>query len=156
QAVVRKYPLISGHSGFTELSLPRSETTDSEKLPSEATLNAKHIEMIRRLGGMVAPITVAKDLKSWGTSVPNDCAGSTKSWAQSYLYALDKMGGKAVALSTDYTLVVQSGPRFGFKACYENNYRQDQISRQADLSSAPHDPTPNGVRYDTPIQDLRD
>jgi microsomal dipeptidase-like Zn-dependent dipeptidase len=41
----------------------------------------------------------------------NDCAGSSKSWITSYLYAVQKMGGRGIALSTDMG-VVAAGPRF--------------------------------------------
>ena len=66
------------------------------------------VERIRQLGGLVAPIMALGELRDVGTvvpeqagKVPNDCAGSSKTWAQAYLYAVQKMQGKNVALGSD-------------------------------------------------------
>ncbi len=47
-------------------------------------------------------------------TIANTCAGSSRSWAQTYLYTLAVMQGAGVALGTDFNgMVIQSGPRFG-------------------------------------------
>ena len=49
--------------------------------------------------------------------VANDLAGSSKTWAQAYLYALDCLNGAAVALGSDTNgLAGAPGPRFGPRA----------------------------------------
>jgi microsomal dipeptidase-like Zn-dependent dipeptidase len=42
----------------------------------------------------------------------NNCAGSSKSWITAYLYSVQKMRGRGVALSTDMAVVGSTGPRF--------------------------------------------
>ncbi len=49
----------------------------------------------------------------------NDCAGSSKSWITSYLYGLQKMGGRGIGISTDMG-VVSSGPRFAAAGSTDN------------------------------------
>jgi hypothetical protein len=97
-------------------------------LASEAHHSPKTIERLRNLGGLIAPMlgqgnpndcgcysgVLAGMIKKIKSQVPNDCAGSSKSFAQAYLYAVEKMQGRNVALSTDVNgLASQPGPRFG-------------------------------------------
>ena len=52
-----------------------------------------------------------------GTTIEDDCLHSTKSFAQSYEYAVDVMGG-SVALGTDFNgVAAHIGPRFGGSGC---------------------------------------
>jgi microsomal dipeptidase-like Zn-dependent dipeptidase len=57
-----------------------------------------------------------------GSTVPNDCVRSSKTWAQSYQYALSVLGeagAGGVALGTDFNgLNQQPGPRYGPEAAY--------------------------------------
>ncbi len=54
-----------------------------------------------------------------GTEVLNDCAGSSKTWAQAYQYALRLMEGDGVAIGTDMNgMAGAAGPRFGKNAAY--------------------------------------
>ena len=158
-----RYPVIASHTGFRELSytadVPFSSrthrdygTSDIHKVAHEADKRAGTIERIRELGGMVAPILKQGDIKTWGRIVPNDSAGSSKSWAQAYLYAVDKMGGRGVALGSDINgLAGLPGPRFGTYAAhalFEDTRREDRRLSQANAQLA-------GVRYDSPIIDYR-
>jgi hypothetical protein len=68
---------------------------------------------MRLLGGLMAPITLGGDVRQWGRRVPNDAPGTSKSWAQAYLYAVEKMRGRSVALGTDMAILGGLGPRFG-------------------------------------------
>jgi hypothetical protein len=100
---------------------------------------------------MVSPITIAKDLRTYNNRVPNDMPGSVKSWAQTYLMALDRFGGTNVALSTDFTLVHGSGPRFGMKAAFaakDDTVRKDYRAQWVGVQQ-------NGVRYTEPLIDYR-
>ncbi len=97
--VARNYPVISSHSGFRDLALSRSRTSDPHKLATETLKRPDQVETIRRLGGIVAPITLHNDVRDVGEVFPalrdkvsNDSPGSSKTWAQVYLYALSKDG----------------------------------------------------------------
>lgn len=117
-AEFQRYPLVSGHTGFRELALPPGA--------HESLKTRQQVERIAALGGMVAPITIPADVRDVGSMLPgvaglvaNDCAGSVKSWAQSYLYAVEVMGARGVALGSDFNGLAQTcGPRFGAHAAY--------------------------------------
>ena len=69
----------------------------------------------------MAPIINQGDVHDVGELIPrlagkvlNDCSQSSKSWAQLYLYAIDLMGGKGIALGTDFNgFLIKPRPRFG-------------------------------------------
>jgi microsomal dipeptidase-like Zn-dependent dipeptidase len=118
----KRYPVISGHTGILGVSLGDKR---SEGQKTDAQLAAIHDD-----SGLVSVIIhqgstdeIGAYRTSWGRSVPNDCGESSKSWAQAYLYAVDKMGGPnvaAVGLATDQFMNPMVGPRFGIEAC--SNY----------------------------------
>jgi hypothetical protein len=110
---VTGYPLVSGHSHFRSLSLRRIETSDSHKYPNELDKPENYVVRLQRLGGMVAPITGVQDVRQHGTQIANDAPGTSKSWAQAYLYAISKMGSRKVALASDMPMYGGLGPRFG-------------------------------------------
>jgi len=106
------YPLVSSHTSFRELAKHGA---------SEVSKTREQVARIQRLGGIIAPIINAGDLRNVGElvpaladKVPNDCPQSSKSWAQAYLYALELMCGKGVALGTDFNgFLIKPRPRFG-------------------------------------------
>ncbi|MDB4958236.1 MAG: peptidase [Myxococcales bacterium] len=124
------YPVIASHAGLRELS--------PEKDRNEGGLRADMIERIRAIGGTVAAGTAGGDSKSaneaspmtnpatglawsgiYASNVVNDCAGSSKTFAQGYLYVLRSMGGRGVTLGTDINgFEAQLNPRFGSMGCY--------------------------------------
>ena len=117
------YPLNSGHNSFRELAFMR---TENHRSPAQ-------LETIRQLGGMMG---VGWENSKDGSytvsfhdvipspvysisSVANDCAGTSKTWAQLYLYALEKFHGQGVAFGTDADGMIQfPGPRFGPQSAY--------------------------------------
>ncbi len=111
------YPVVSGHSEFLDISRGQRR--------AERVLTSDFADRIRNLGGMFAPILAQKttdDTIAFGTTVANNCSGSSKSWAQAYLYTVDKMKGgslpPAVAIGSDLNGGIESiGPRFGSDAC---------------------------------------
>jgi hypothetical protein len=129
------YPLMSSHTSYRAQSLDPSQTTFKGFLPREFERTPDEIEYIRRSGGVVGPVVLQDPVQTIDTHVPhaaaptwqivddrdwhttsspaNDCAGSSKSWAQTYLYSLQKMGGQGVGLATDMLLVGGTSPRFG-------------------------------------------
>lgn len=159
----RGYPPVSSHTGFRHLAWLRGETTITDKhnkLPNESQKTRQQLERIRDLGGIIAPISNQLDLKDGrpGGPVPNDCPGSSKTWAQAYLNAVDIMRGRGVAIGTDFNgLAGQPGPRFGTFACpgiaddeirlqIRSGYNQRRMYAERQR---------NGVRYQTPISDFR-
>ena len=115
------YPVVSSHSTYRELALQPEETGRPEKLAHEGMKTRRQVQQILDGDGMVAPITNQGDLRSLpGASVPNDCARSSKSFAQAYLYvrSLQQDAGKGgVAIGTDFNgLAQQPGPRYGPEA----------------------------------------
>ncbi|WP_201373910.1 membrane dipeptidase [Ktedonobacter robiniae] len=162
-AELYNYPVVLGHTGFRELSWQRgTETNNSHKYAHEGLKTAATIQRIRNLGGVIAPITNQDDIRPVSDVIPsltakvnNDCAGSTKTWAQSYLYAITHMGGQGVAIGTDVNGFARfPAPRFGMNAGYNLDYnisgygpdtirkplRAQQVAAQS-----------NGVHYNAPI-----
>lgn len=108
------YPVVAGHAAFRDLAHVRGETADVRKLPNEYQRTREEVARIRRLGGMIALGLNQGDVRQWWPGLANDSAGSAKSWAQAYLYAVEQMGGKGVAIGTDMNgLAGAPGPRFG-------------------------------------------
>ena len=169
-AEAHDYPVISSHTWFRDLTFtsaaqfdPRVPgnfgTGDVHKIAHEAGKRADQVERIARLGGIVAPLLNQGDvpdlthvLPHLAGKVPQPCAGSSTSWAEAYLYAVEKMGGRGVAIGSDINgAAALPGPRFGTFAGYgirsdrhRVGLRRGQIDRQT-----------NGVRYDEPISDYR-
>ena len=107
------YPVISGHTGFLDIS-------NFEKR-HEAQKTGPQVDRIRALGGFVSPLThqgSTHHVRQYGSKVANDCSNSSKTFAQAYLYAVDRMRGGAVGLGTDWNgFAGQPGPRFGLEDC---------------------------------------
>ena len=116
------YPVIAGHTGF--LGVANSPQAKHENAKSD-----NELLYIQTSGGLVAAglntgstqnihgYTTTWGAGSWRVSIPNDCSSSSKTWAQSYLYAVDHLGGPdvaGVAVATDQPLNPFLGPRFGY------------------------------------------
>ena len=135
------YPLNSGHNSFRETAFNATENHRS----------TNQLEKIRQLGGLMGVgWENAKDGSFTHTvsdligpnpdysnsHIANDCAGTSKTWAQLYLYALEKFHGRNVAFGTDASGVIQfPGPRFGPQSAYgldetHNALRPGQIEAQ--------------------------
>lgn len=131
-------PRCTEHIPFGDLNPPDlryCKTTFKGWVAREFERTPAQVEYIRRSGGIVAPVVghdpvdsildqraPSADGPDWRLIpgrdrlpefVPdNDCAGSSKSWIQAHLYAVSKMRGRGVALSTDMTMVGATKPRF--------------------------------------------
>jgi hypothetical protein len=168
------YPVISSHTDILELSFTGNgefthsltgdndndnfgvfKTTLPDNLQHEGMTSAAKLSAISELGGTCGVLLMPYrkyDYRSNGREiVKNDCDGSSKTWCQQYLYSLDKMQRRGVALSSDRGMVAFIGPRFGINAAYNlglerkaelyNDLRKQQVVAQE-----------NGVRYDVPIK----
>jgi microsomal dipeptidase-like Zn-dependent dipeptidase len=169
-AEARDYPVILSHSWFRDLlftadaeyrpqTLTEFLTGDVHKVAHEAGKRGDQVDRIAALGGLVAPILNQGDIAGLERVLPElagktgpECAGSSTSWAQAYLYAAHKMGGRGVAIGSDINGAAGlPAPRFGPLAAYgahgdpvRTQVRRAQIDRQA-----------NGVRYAEPVRDFR-
>jgi len=166
----KQYPVICSHTWFRDLLFSgqvefdaRTQheygTSDVHKVAHEAGKREDQIELIGRLGGLVAPIINQGDLAGLQRCMPelagkitNPCAGSSTSWAQAYLYASAKMGGRGVAIGTDINGAAgMPAPRFGAYAAYGAvKDKRRMADRRAEI-----DCQTNGVAYNTPIHDYR-
>ncbi|MCY1076078.1 membrane dipeptidase [Archangium lansingense] len=118
-----RYPVVASHCAFREQGLEAQETSRKAKRASEYMKTRSQARRILELGGLLAPITNQLELKDFpGSTVDNDCARSSKTWAQSYQYALSllrEVGSGGVAMGTDFNgLNQQPGPRYGPNAAY--------------------------------------
>jgi hypothetical protein len=98
----------------------------------EGALRGDMIDRIRDIGGTVAVGVAASDSVDVNTAAPgsiwsaltlpsvaNTCAGSSRTFAQSYIYAIRHMNGKGITLGTDFNgLEDRLNPRFGTQGCY--------------------------------------
>jgi len=119
------YPLLSGHAGFRELGFSVDEAVAQRNDRGDAAGMVRHesmkspnmIDAIWHSGGFVGPIIEPGNSKrspSPSNGVVNDCPGSSKSWAQNYLYAADKMHGRGVGWGSEMNGVTKlPTPRFG-------------------------------------------
>ncbi|MDQ3136224.1 MAG: membrane dipeptidase [Gemmatimonadota bacterium] len=112
----RGYPVVGGHTGFVGTTVP-GESTEREK-------SNGWLDTMKSTGGMVSVgLAGEKALSytpSWRGAVPNNCDATTKTVAQSYLFAVDRMGGPdsaAIGLATDQFLNPMTAPRFGNPHC---------------------------------------
>jgi microsomal dipeptidase-like Zn-dependent dipeptidase len=164
------YPVICSHTWFRDLLFsgqiefdPKKRehygTSDVHKVAHEAGKRGDQIERISRLGGVVAPILNQGDIAGLRLGMPDlagkiaePCAGSSTSFAQAYLYAVAKTGGRGVALGSDINGAAGlPGPRFGTFAAYGAHNDENRIpERRGEI-----DRQTNGVAYTTPIRDYR-
>ncbi len=169
RAQARHYPVMSSHSDFLELgftgegdfshgpladndadNLARFDTTSQLPLRHEGMVSRHKIETIAQLGGTTGAILWLPRRTKWGDAVPNDCDGSSKTWAQLYQYAVDVSGGRGVALSTDRITIE---PRFGPNAAYQLGTETSSMPRRDERRFEQVDAQSNGVRYDRPIKE---
>jgi microsomal dipeptidase-like Zn-dependent dipeptidase len=92
-----KYPIISSHANMREQQVAGEEFADS---PFD-------ISIVADTGGVIGPITNGEGLardgitqRVWSNLTPLG-KGSSVDWLARYYYALEKMGGRGVAMGTD-------------------------------------------------------
>jgi len=130
------YPMNSGHNGPRALGKERNENGRT----------AADYQRIRELDGLVGVGIENTDVYPfpfWNTGqnrsssqIANDCAGTSKTFGQNYLYAFEQMQGRGLAFGTDADgFIPGPGPRFGPQSAYgidknEQAHRDDQIRAQ--------------------------
>ena len=158
-SVAGGYPLNSGHNSFRELAY---EWSENSRIP-------EHLDHIRKLGGLMGVGWENNQSKAFSDLVPNPqytishvdntCAGTSRTFAQLYLYALEKKQRYGVAFGTDMDgLIVVPGPRFGPQSAFgvlddsQNSFaplRYQQVVSQLSTGSraAAFVRPPTGVLY---------
>ena len=131
-----RYPVVASHCSFRDQALSPSETSVKAKRANEYMKTREQARRILALGGLLAPITHQDEVKDFpGSTVPNDCARSSKTWAQAYQYAssvLREAGSGGVAVGTDFNgLNQQPGPRYGAEAAYGLKHDSMRNKRRA-------------------------
>jgi microsomal dipeptidase-like Zn-dependent dipeptidase len=128
----RNYPLVASHITLF----------DDKVIKTERERTRSQLDRIRALGGMVG-VGVFKggnrdemneydedNDPSTPAPVPDDCAHSSKSFAQTYLRSVEAMGTFGVALGTDFNGIGDHpGPRFGAEGCRNS---KDRLSWEFD------------------------
>lgn len=141
-------PVVNEDESYSYKRRFRFGTSRAEALASERARSARQLERIRKLGGMIGVGTGSGAVAvSWRNRVANNCDGSSRSFAQNYLYAVEKLGGvrrSGVALGTDVNgLAGLVGPRFGpLGAAGAVGDTLRERTRKAQLETQEH-----GVRY---------
>jgi microsomal dipeptidase-like Zn-dependent dipeptidase len=171
-----QYPVIFSHAlGFREMALtgdvpyagmPQEthyHTSHIGNVPNENHARRSDLEKVRALGGVVSVLLNQPNVRDFdgpnglkataSATVANTCAGSSRSWAQAYLYALEVMGGERVGLGSDVNgLAGLPGPRFGTNAAYRlegDNYRDPYGKLRVEQAEQQS----NGVRYKDHLRD---
>jgi microsomal dipeptidase-like Zn-dependent dipeptidase len=114
------YPIVSSHTGFIEIAVGDKR--------HEGNMLPESVERIRRTGGMVACILNQGNLNevsTWRgagqTHVEHSSGGTSETWVQAYLYAIEKMQGRPVGFGSDFNgMINPTGPRFGPEAAPGN------------------------------------
>lgn len=145
-ALTHQYPVLSSHSSFRDLGHTRAESSNPLHWTHEGMKTKDQVDDILSLGGLVAPITNQHRCKAHGAQVPNTQDGTSRTWAQAFLYAAERVqqnGKGGVALGTDFNgFAQQPGPRFrrgqaldGTEVRYDDPlhltfFTHEQLSRQ--------------------------
>jgi microsomal dipeptidase-like Zn-dependent dipeptidase len=164
------YPVMCSHTWLRELHYSADVefadethelygTGDIHKVANEAGKRGDQIELIARLGGVIAPIINQGDIAGLRRCIPEladkistPCTGSSTAWAQAYLYTVARTGGRGVAIGTDVNgAAALPGPRFGPFAAF--GARDDQ--RRMEVRRREINQQANGVAYDEPMLDYR-
>jgi microsomal dipeptidase-like Zn-dependent dipeptidase len=171
------YPVLSSHTVFRAQS--PLDSNERAFLPNEQQRTPEEVEFIRRTQGLVGPVVSQPPrvhIGSWHdypgvrnpgnnpsayyvpgvdspvhSTIAQDCAGSSKSFAEAMLYADEKMRMQGISLATDTPFVGGTSPRFpiypGNESApntitlrggpYANNCRQwRHVAQDPDLSDA--------------------
>jgi hypothetical protein len=175
------YPLVAAHNGARKLAprptdenhpppplapgdpprLPSEFRRDPATWPSESMKSETQLGWIVTTEGMFGQGIGASDVRTFpGGSVPNDCPGSSKTFAQGFEYLTSRLGMR-VALGTDWNILMTGpGPRFGPRAAsgLEGEAGQGDATWANSVLAERRDDAAkqtNGVGYTSPIRDWR-
>jgi microsomal dipeptidase-like Zn-dependent dipeptidase len=133
------YPLYFSHGHFREIMNP-------ELAKDEKTTPAEIIRIVRKTGGMFGLRTAHDETRDYvHASVPNDCHGSSKSFAQAFEFGAKELK-VGLALGSDFNgFMQQTRPRFGdLGACSAGFAEEAAAQRAQQLASG----RPLGTEFD--------
>ena len=142
------YPAIISHAHFRTQAIHDPLEPIADFLPREYDITDTNLAMLGRVGGVVGPF-VAEDRIEKGNieGIKNDCWMTSKTFAFSFRYALNKLGS-GVGMATDFTLIPQTGPRFGDDGCRGwVVHKNSAAARRAHNQSYRKDQQQDGIRY---------
>ncbi len=115
-AKAKRYPLLASHGGFRELGWTREATDDAHAWSTEAMKTRQQAEDILALGGVLGALGNQHHVRPCGTVVANTQPGTSRTWAQTLLYGVERhatVGRGGIAIGTDFNgLAGQPGPRY--------------------------------------------
>jgi microsomal dipeptidase-like Zn-dependent dipeptidase len=146
------HPVFVGHAHFRALAIQeRRRTTAEGFLPDEHDISDSTMDQARDTGGAAGVFLTENPIETHPlVDLPfaNDCAGSSKTFALSLLYAMARMDYRGVGLATDFTFIPQTAPRFGPHACWALENHWDARPGAGPLRDQYHPETQrDGVRY---------
>lgn len=123
------YPYFISHAHMREMLTPNKQA-EEKTTPWWVAAN------IKESGGMIGLRTFPDEVNDYeGTTVPNDCHGSSKSFAQMLAYASEAIGVN-VAFGADFNgFIAQTRPRFGPDACSASFAEEAQCQADAEAVS---------------------
>lgn len=123
------YPYFISHAHLREMVMPKKQA-EEKTTPWWVAAN------IKQSGGMLGLRTFPEEVNTFeGTTVPNDCHGSSKSFAQMLAYASDAIGVN-VAFGADFNgFIAQTRPRFGPDACSASFAEEAECQANAEAIS---------------------
>ena len=126
-AETNNYPVVASHVLFYDLHKQTYINGDNAGR-HERLRTSQQLTRIKNVGGMIT-VMLKDDVQDTGNkgkvatvpyqngTVPQNCLHSTKTLADAFQYAVDKMGGP-VAFGSDFNGIAgHIGPRFGSDAC---------------------------------------
>jgi microsomal dipeptidase-like Zn-dependent dipeptidase len=137
------YPLNSGHNSARALGKERNENHRT----------ARDYERMFALGGLAGVGFENSDVNSFdsygpeqtysSSEIPDDCAGTSKTFGQNYLYVFEKLRGRQIAFGTDIDgFIAAPGPRFGPQSAF-GIHSTSKVQRDNQVRAQKHD----GVLY---------
>ena len=169
---LNSYPIISSHTDMGQLSftgngewrhdafnnlddrnLATFGTTLHSNLRHEGQATDDKLQNIKDLGGTLGIIMLPYRKYAYRSEsyVFNNNDGSTKTWAQMYLYGINFMDGKNVGFSLDQGFVKSLSPRFGLNSAYTLGTEfSDALNRARRLKQTLAQT--NGITYDAPVR----
>lgn len=161
------YPLVVSHAQFREQSIQKVLPLDAQAVtdylaqpghgvattvqgfaPSEFEMAKHQLAWFRRIGGVVGVFLGQEELEIpplTSSSIQNNCAHSSATFALAYEYASSKLGGRGVALASDATYHPMVAPRFGSWAC--NADEASKLEKQLNPRFLQRDKQANAVNY---------
>ncbi len=147
------YPLYNSHTRFKDIL-----TEEHKEKQREFLTPCKQIQYLEQTGGMVGLRTGDNPTKTYSKNgrvlLENNCAGSSRSLAQIYLYGINETP-LPIAFGSDFNgFISQAGPRFGPEACPQGEKAQDKVNQGAMPNSVSREFNIKGLSHVGLLPDL--